>query len=129
MAEFIFKDLLKKKGKSAQFNVLSRATSTEEIGNDIDFRAQSTMRSNGIDYTSRSATQFTNSDYKNADYIYVMDGYNYVNLKRMCAGDADNKIQLLCDSEVSDPWYTGNFQKAFDDILKGCEKRLSQIDE
>lgn len=127
MAEFVFKKLVNERGLGKDFYIYSRATSTEELGNDMDFRAKSTLRSNNIQYDLHIATQFNKNDYELCDYIFAMDGYNIENLRRITGGDKDKKINLLSSKEISDPWYTGNFQKAFDDIYKGCSERLEQI--
>lgn len=126
MAEFVFSNIIAQKGKAKDFYVFSRATSTEEIGNDMDYRVKSILRKNNIEYTCHTATQIISDDYECADYVFAMDGYNLQNLERRFG--KSGKIMLLnYDKEISDPWYTGEFQKAFDDIYSACRKRLEEI--
>lgn len=125
MAEFIFKDLVKIENLSDKFFISSAATSTEEIGNDIDYRAKRELEKHGIIANGKKAIQITKNDYNLYDYILVMDDWNLRNIKRIIPSDSENKIHKLLDfsnnkRDISDPWYSGDFDEAYCDILEGC---------
>ena len=130
MAEFIFKDLVKKQGIEKDFLIESAATSTEEIGNDMYPPAKEILRRKGVPFTKRGARQITKADYENYDLLIGMDNENYRNMNYKW-NDSQNKIHLLMEyagfnREVSDPWYTGDFESCYDDILSGCKGLLKQ---
>lgn len=125
MAEFIFKDLADKAGAADLFYVESAATSTEEIGNPVYPPARQKLAQHGISCAGKQARRFQQKDYDFYDLLLVMDRYNYANLLSMTNQDPDNKIHLLLDftarkGEISDPWYTRDFERAYQDILAGC---------
>ena len=133
MAEFILKDLVKKAGLEDQFQIASAATSTEELGNPVYPPARRMMAAHGIDCTGKTARQLRKADYAQYDYLIGMDQANFRNMQRMCGGDPDGKIHLLLDftdrpGQVADPWYTGDFQATWEDVLEGCEGLLRHID-
>ncbi|MEE3342997.1 MAG: low molecular weight protein-tyrosine-phosphatase [Bacilli bacterium] len=113
MGEYIFKYLTGDK-----YLVESRATSTEEIGNDIYPPAKKVLDNYGIPYTKHYAKQITVDDYNNFDIIVCFDKYNYNNLMNFSNGES--KIIKLLDKDIEDPWYTGNFDKVYHEIYKGC---------
>ncbi len=132
MAEFVMKDMVEKLGIAENFYIASAATSTEEIGNDIHYGTKNKLRLEGIRCEKRSARQLAKSDYEEYDYIIGMDSYNLRNMKRMLGADNDNKIHLLLDftqrpRDIADPWYTGNFDKTYDDIVEGCTALINKI--
>lgn len=132
MAEFVMKDMVEKLGIAEDFYIASAATSTEEIGNDVHYGTKNKLRLEGIRCEKRSARQLTKSDYDEYDYIIGMDSYNLRNMKRMLGADNDSKIHLLLDftqrpRDIADPWYTGNFDKTYDDIVEGCTALLNKI--
>ncbi len=134
MAEFLFKDMVNKKGKSNQFIIESRATSSEEIGNPIHSGTRRILDRFNIDYSKKRASRITENDYNSFDYIIIMDEYNRINIERRIE-DRYNKIKLLLDytdlkRDISDPWYTGDFEKTYSDIvlgLNGFYKYLEDI--
>ena len=133
MAEFVMKDLVRKAGRAAEFSIASAATSTEEIGNPVYPPARRMLAAHGIDCTGKTARQLRKSDYAQYDYLIGMDQANFRNMQRMCGGDPDGKIHLLLDftdrpGQVADPWYTGDFQATWEDVLEGCEGLLRHID-
>lgn len=133
MAEFVMKDLVRKAGRAAEFSIASAATSTEEIGNPVYPPARRMMAAHGIDCTGKTARQLRKADYAQYDYLIGMDQANFRNMQRMCGGDPDGKIHLLLDftdrpGQVADPWYTGDFQATWEDVLEGCEGLLRHID-
>lgn len=122
MAELVFKDLVEKQGISDKFNVISRATSSYEIGNPIYYMASKTLSKHNIN-GSHIATRISNNDL-DSDYILVMDDSNYRDILRLNGVDK-NKVFKLCDftsnpRDVADPWYTRDFETAYNDILDGC---------
>lgn len=133
MAEFFMKDLVRKAGRAEEFSIASAATSTEEIGNPVYPPARRMLASHGIDCTGKTARQLRKADYAQYDYLIGMDQANFRNMQRMCGGDPDGKIYLLLDftdrpGQVADPWYTGDFQATWEDVLEGCEGLLCYID-
>ena len=125
MAEFVMKDLVKKAGLETQFHIESAATSTEEIGNPVYPPARRKLAEHGIDCTGKTARQLTNSDYDKFDLLIGMDRANLRNMHRICGGDFANKLHLLMDytdhpGDVADPWYTGDFEATWRDVLAGC---------
>lgn len=133
MAEFVMKDLVRKAGRVEEFSIASAATSTEEIGNAVYPPARRMLAAHGIDCTGKTARQLRKADYAQYDYLIGMDQANFRNMQRMCGGDPDGKIHLLLDftdrpGQVADPWYTGDFQATWEDVLEGCEGLLRHID-
>ena len=130
MAEFILKKMAKDRG--IDISVSSSATSYEEIGNDIHPGTKRVLTAHSIPFSKRGATHFEKEDYKNNDYILCMDSYNIKNLKRIIGSDPENKVHLLLEydkstRDISDPWYTGNFDLTYDDIVEGCEGFLDYL--
>ena len=132
MAEFIFKDMINKKGLNDRFIVKSAATSYEEIGNDIHYGAKDKLTQKNIPFTKRKAARITAEDYNNYDFIIGMEESNIRNIKRIVGEDADNKISKLLDysdnpRDIADPWYTGNFEVTYNDIVEGCNGFLNYL--
>ena len=130
MAEFILKALVKAKGLEAQYYIESAAVSTEEIGNPIYPPAKRCLTQHGIRFdTDKRARQLVRADYDRFDRIICMDQSNLRLLRRIIPDDPQGKIHLMMSyagesRDVADPWYTGDFEEAFQDILKGCEAVL-----
>ena len=134
MAEFIFRDMVTKRGLADQFHIASAATSREEIGNPVYPPAKRKLRENGIDPVGKTARQMTKKDYEEYDYILAAESFNIRNIFRITGGDPDNKICRLLDfsdrpRDIDDPWYTGNFDVTWDDIVEGCEAFLQHLRE
>ena len=133
MAEFVMKDLVKKAGREAEFEIASAATSTEEIGNPVYPPARRELAAHGIGCAGHAARQLRRADYDHYDLLIGMDGANVRNMRRMCGGDPDGKIRLLLDfagrpgQEVADPWYTGDFTATWRDVEAGCKGLLEQL--
>ena len=132
MAEFVMKDLVKKAGLKKQFQIDSAATSTEEIGNPVYPPAKRKLREHGIDCAGKIARQLRNNDYDDYDLLIGMDNANLRNMHRICGGDYAGKLHLLMDytdrpGEVADPWYTGDFEATWRDVLEGCQELLSKL--
>lgn len=131
-AEFIFKKLVKDAGVENDFYVESAATSTEEIGNPVYPPVRRMLANHGIDCSAKRARQIRRSDYRDFDLLIGMDYANKRNMIYFFGDDPQNKIRLLMDytshpGEVSDPWYSGDFQAAWDDIEEGCKALLNRL--
>ena len=132
MAEFIMKELVRKAGREREFSIASAATSTEEIGNSVYPPARRKLAEHGISCQGKYARQMTANDYNRFDLLIGMDEWNIRNMLRITGGDPMNKIRKLLDytdrpGDVADPWYTGDFEEAYQDILKGCRALLREL--
>ena len=132
MAEFVMKDLVRKAGLENDFYIESAATSTEEIGNEVYPPAKRKLAEHGIGCKGKTARQMTRRDYDRFDLLIGMDSANIRNMYRICGGDPQQKIHQLLDftdrpSDVADPWYTGNFEATWRDVLEGCQCLLEQL--
>ncbi len=132
MAEFVMKDMVKKAGLESRFQIASAATSTEEIGNPVHRGTREKLRQVGISCAGKTARQLTRSDYAAYDYLIGMDTWNIRNMHRMLGGDPDKKIYKLLEfagstQDVADPWYTGDFETTYQDVVAGCQGLLSKI--
>ena len=133
MAEFVMKDLVRQKGLADEYEIASAATSREEIGNPVYPPARRKLAEHGIGCTGHAARQMTRRDYDHFDRILGMDHANIWNIQRIAGGDPEGKITLLLDhagragQEGADPWYTGNVDAAWYDILEGCEGLLAEL--
>ncbi len=126
MAEFIMKDIVKRNHREQDFEIASAATSSEELGNPVYPPARRKLAEHGLRCDGKTARQMTISDYHYYDLLIVMDYNNLKNAKRIIGSDTGSKLHLLMEytpegGTVSDPWYTRNFEKAYNDILRGCE--------
>lgn len=132
MAEFIFKDLVTRRGLLSQFEIASAATSSEEIGNPVYPPAQRELKRHGLSCAGKTARQIRQRDYNYYDYLLCAEQYNIRNLRWIIPSDPDHKIHRLLDysdrpRDISDPWYSGNFQLAYSDIVEGCEAFLRYL--
>ena len=136
MAEFVMKDLVEKRGLSSCFHIASSATSTEEIwngvGNPVYPPAKKELAKHGISCEGKRAVQLTKADYSKYDYLIGMDTANIRIMNRIAGGDPEGKIYKLLTfagsgRDVADPWYTGDFEATYRDVLAGCEGFLEFI--
>lgn len=132
MAEFVMKDLVSKAGLSDQFLIESAATSTEELGNAVYPPARRKLAEHNISCQGKTARQMTRADYQHYDLLIGMDTWNIRNMERISGGDPDSKIHQLMDytrrpGDVADPWYTGNFEATWRDVLEGCTALLETL--
>ena len=105
-----------------QYLIASAATSTEEIGNPVYPPARRKLAEHGIRCDGHAARQMTRADYQRFDLLIGMDSANLRNMTRIAGGDPEGKIRpLLYDKDVADPWYTGNFEATWQDVLRGCQ--------
>ena len=132
MAEFVMKDLIRKKGLSERFEIASAATSTEELGNPVYPPAKKKLAEHGISCSGKTARRMTEADYSYYDYIIAMDRNNLRNMTRFVGNDPDKKVSLLMEHtsthrDVADPWYTGDFQQTWEDVNEGCLGLLKEL--
>ena len=126
------KDIVKKAGRSDEFYIASCATSTEEIGNPVHHGTRRKLAEVGISCDGKRAVQLTKSDYNKYDYIIAMDEMNIRNIMRIIKSDPEGKVSLLLShagmsGSVADPWYTGNFNDTYRDVLLGCKALFNEI--
>jgi Protein-tyrosine-phosphatase len=132
MAEFVFKDMVAKAGLEDKFNIASVGTSTEELGNPVHQGTRKKLAEHGISCAGKYATQIKRSDYDKYDYIIGMDRWNIKNMNRILGGDPEGKVKLLLEyagehRDVDDPWYTGDFETTYRDVLRGCKGLFEYI--
>ena len=134
MAEFYMKHIVNKAGLTDSVYIESAATSREEIGNDTHYGTKQKLDEMDIPYTRRKARQVTMYDYRNFDYLIIMDENNARNLRLIIDDDVDHKVYKAMmfvgeSRDVKDPWYTGNFDETYDDISRSCDALLELIKE
>ena len=126
MAEFVFKDYVKKMGKESEFYIESSGTSNEEFGNPVHYGTVRKLNDEGIRMTDRTARKLTKEDYEKFDYILGMEERNVYSIYGIVGNDRAGKVARLLDysskpRDIADPWYTGNFDKTYTDIVEGVE--------
>lgn len=136
MAEFIFKKMIAERGLSAEFEIRSSATSTEEIwngiGNPVYPPAKAELARHGISCEDKRAIQLQNPDYDKYDLFIGMDSANIRNMHQILGGDPNGKIHKLMDytsrpGDVADPWYSDRFDITYRDIYEGCSELLKKL--
>ncbi|MBQ7936187.1 MAG: low molecular weight phosphotyrosine protein phosphatase [Clostridia bacterium] len=130
MAEFVLKKMAA--DRNLDWEIASAATSREEIGNDTHPGTKAKLREMSIPFTPRRARQITDEDYRHYDLLIGMDRYNLINMKRFYGSDPEQKLCLLLDfsehpRDIADPWYTGNFDATYNDVVEGCEELLNHF--
>ena len=132
MAEFVMKQLVGEAGREGDFYIESAATSTEELGNPVYPPARRKLAEHGISCQGKTARQLKRADYDRFDLLVGMDEWNLRNMRHICDGDPEGKIHRLMDftdrpGDVADPWYTGDFERTWQDVLLGCRCLLESI--
>ena len=132
MAQSVFQHMVDEAGVADEFEIDSFATSTEEIGNPPHRGTVDKLREVGIPLVPHRAKQITYRDYAQADYVIGMDEWNMRSLNRMLKGDPERKLHKLLEfsgscRDIADPWYTGNFDETYEDIIEGCEALLEYL--
>ncbi|MFC4653173.1 low molecular weight protein-tyrosine-phosphatase [Lactococcus nasutitermitis] len=128
MAEFVMKDLLEKAGRAGEITVESRATSSWEHGNPIFSGTQNILTEHCIEFDKNKKSQkITNKEFTDFDKIIAMDMKNLTDLSKMATENVQNKLSMLLDESVPDPWFTGDFEETYRLVKKGCEKLLTEI--
>ena len=132
MAEFVMKELVRQEGREDEFEIASSATSCEELGNPVYPPAQRVLKAHNIPFERREARRFSASEYDYWDLLICMDKNNLRNLAGITA-DPEGKVRLLLDyagrkgAEVADPWWSGNFDETWNDVLAGCRGLLENL--
>lgn len=134
MAEYICKKMASDRGVSGELEIASAATSREEIGNGVYPPAKRKLNSVGISCDGHHARQVTKADYDYYDYLIVMEQYNIRNLMRIIGSDPEKKVHKLLDfagsgGDIDDPWYTGDFEKTYHEIIEGLEGFFAEVIE
>ncbi|MFQ9516025.1 MAG: low molecular weight protein-tyrosine-phosphatase [Eubacterium sp.] len=132
MAEYVLKDMVEKMEIADDFYIDSAATSTEEIGNGVHYGTRRKLAEMGIPCGGHRARQMTKQDYSQYDYIIGMDSANIRNIGRIVGFDQDKKVYKLLDftnyqRDIADPWYTGDFDRTYEDIVEGCQGLLKKL--
>lgn len=132
MAESVMTHLVRQRHLEHQFQIASAATSREEIGNGPHYGTVDKLRAVGIPVIPHRAIQMTRQDYDRYDYLIGMDDANIRNMTRIAGGDSESKIYKLLTfagsgRDVADPWYTGDFDTTYKDIMEGCDGLLQHI--
>ena len=137
MAEMIMRHLVSQELSADELSIVidSCATSREEIGNDIYPPAKRCLAAHGIPFTRHAARQITREDYENFDMILCMEDYNIRNLRRVLGEEimerdaalSQPKIRRLLNRDVADPWYTGDFEATYRDLMEGCRALLTHL--
>lgn len=132
MAEYVFKALIKERGLERDFTVQSRATSYEEVGNPIYYRAKEELDAHGVPCGAHRARRLSKEECLEADYLVCMDDGNVRAAKAVAGSAACDKIVKLAsfygsDSDIADPWYTRRFDLAYEQIRRGCEGLLAAL--
>ena len=140
MAEFLFKNLASKAGLSDRLSISSAATSNEETGNPVYPLAKRMLAMHGIGCRDKVAVTMTKAMYNESDYVVAMDGSNVRNIELITNSRKDSKLYKLLDftvsplrnctgPDISDPWYTRDFNRAWDDISNGCHAMLEYFEK
>ncbi len=133
MGEAILKKMVNDTDSGMRFHIESAAVSREEIGNPIYPPAKRCLSGHNIPFDNgKTARQVVAADYDRFDLIVCMDGWNVRLLKRIIPSDPMGKIKLMMsfagqNRDVADPWYTGDFEKTYQDLALGCKALLNQI--
>ena len=132
LAESLFTHMVKQQGIEEMFYINSAATSREEIGNSPHYGTVEKLHEMGIPVVPHRAVQMTKKDYESYDYLIGMDTANIRNMNRISGGDPDGKIYKMLsfagsERDVADPWYTGDFDATYEDVLAGCEGFLEYL--
>ena len=133
MAEFVFRDLVQKRGLGDRFHIASAATSAEELGNPVHPGTRRRLAQEGISAAGKTAVQLTRRDYGRYDLLIGMEQRNLSAMLRILGGDPQGKVRRLLDftgspRDISDPWYTGDFDRTYDDVWEGCLGLLEYLE-
>lgn len=133
MAEYVMKDLVEHAGLAEAFYIASAATSTEEIGNPVHRGTRNILALKGISCEGKTARQIRRDDYDAFDFLIGMDNENIRKMNSLFGGDPQGKISKLFEfagssGNIADPWYTGDFETTYRDVLEGCEALLEKLE-
>lgn len=133
MAEYVMKDLVRRRGVADRYEIASAATSYEEIGNPVYPPARRELQRHGIGCAGHAARHLEKADYAHYDWLVGMESVNLRNMRRICGGDPEDKMRLLLSfagngGEIDDPWYTGRFEEVYAQIAAGCGAMLDFLE-
>ena len=133
MAEYVMQHMVEERHLAHKYHIESAATSREEIGNDVHYGTKRKLREVGIACPRRAARQVTKADYDQYDYLIVMDQMNIRNLIRIIGSDPEHKVYKLLEfagssRDIADPWYTGNFDETYSDVVEGVTALINKIE-
>ena len=133
MAEFVFRDLVQKRGLGDRFHIASAATSAEELGNPVHPGTRRRLAREGISTAGKTAVQLTRRDYGRYDLLIGMEQRNLSAMLRILGGAPQGKVRRLLDftgspRDISDPWYTGDFDRTYVDVWEGCLGLLEYLE-
>ena len=133
MAEFLFKDMAQKRGEAGRYLAESAGTSSEEEGNPVYPPARAELARHGISCAGKRARPLTAADYAKYDYILAAESANVRSILRICGGDPEKKVHRILDfsarpRDISDPWYTGDFERTYADLAEGLEGFFRLLD-
>ena len=125
MAEFVFRDMAEKRGLGDRFLIASAGTSSEELGNPVHPGTRRRLAREGISTAGKRAEVLLPGDYGRYDLLIGMEERNLAAMRRIFGGDPEGKLRRLLDftprpRDIADPWYTGDFDRTYADILEGC---------
>ena len=133
LAEFVFKDMVEKKGLQRRIYVESAGTSGDHLGDPVDRRSAAVLAKHGISCAGKKSRQILKSDFEEFDYILGMDEMNMEELHYMCPNPGNCIVRPLMDyaggGYVEDPYFTLNFDKAYEDIFAGCKGLMADIEK
>ena len=132
MAQFVMEELVRRAGRAGEFEIDSAATSSEELGNPPHHGTVSKLREKGVPVGRHRARRVSRGEYGSWDHIVYMDAENAWGLSRILGSDPEGKVSRLLDwtdhpRDVADPWYTGDFESTYRDVLAGCEALLAKL--
>ena len=132
MAEYVMKAMVAEAGRSAEFEIASAATSTEETGNGVYPPVRRLLEAAGIDCSAHHALQMTLVDYRHYDLSVAMDTQNLTHIRRIIGRDTDGKVCRLLDftptpGDIADPWYTRDFDLTWRQVHAGCRGLLERV--
>lgn len=127
MAQYVMQHKVDQRGLKDHFYIESKALSQEEIGNGLHYGTVRILKKYHIPYNNHRSSEFEIADYEFYDLIVLMDHYNLQRIKRYLPDDPFNKIVMLLDRDVDDPWYTGDFEATYRDIDRGTDRLLARL--
>lgn len=132
MAEFVFKNIVRRNGLEDRFDISSAGVFDQSVGMEIHEGTKEVLEMYGIPYENRQARKLTREDYDSADLIVCMDKKNVEGVREICGSDSEGKVHTLMsyagkDIDVPDPWYTDNFDETYDNIIAGCRALMESL--
>ncbi len=137
MCEFVMRDLAMRAGRANEFRIASAATTSEEIGNSVHPGTKRMLAAHDIACVGKTARQVKRDEYKSWDLVVAMDDENVCDLMRVFRNDPEHKVHKLMEyveggdlttaRAVADPWYTGDFETTWNDVLAGCQGILAAM--